>query len=223
MIWLVAALLTLLLAPLVLLMVAPFALRGSWHFAGETPLSLRISLLWELLSIQVEVKSGTEGRLRVTLAGRTIVERTLEQLKAAAARRRKRPEREAKKKKKRPLREVDWIEVLATLPPLVREAVGVILRRIDYRIYLELHYGFDDPSLTGAVSGLLSTLYAFFPRLEVALYPKFWQPNWDGIARFHMRFRPLGPGYRLIALMISRRGRAAMRALRGEIRGEAAA
>ncbi|MCA9519368.1 MAG: DUF2953 domain-containing protein, partial [Myxococcales bacterium] len=205
MLWILAALFALLVLPLILFAIAPLRVEGAWHFAGETPLNTRVSLFWGAVLVNVDVKSRKDGRMRLALFGRDVFERSLEQIAAAGARRKERPSRT--RKKKRPAREVDWLEVLATLPPLLRQAVAVVLRRIDYRIYLELHYGFEDPSVTGMVSGLLSTLYAFFPRLEVALYPKFWQPSWDGIARFHVRFRPLGPGYRLIALLISRRGR----------------
>lgn len=116
-------------------------------------------------------------------------------------------------------REHDPLLLAAHLPWLARRVLALFCGSLRFHAEIELHFGFDDPASTGVAAGLLASLAGSFPSLSVAIFPEFWQPDTRGHGEFTVRFRPLVVLLRLIRVALTRRGRAALRAVCGERSG----
>lgn len=180
------------LAVLLLLLVVPFSYRGRMDFNGDG-LSGEGKLEWAfgLLGIGISIKE--EKRYEFSLFKRTVSSGVLgdKELEIKESKRKKKKEKKNLGKRDLEIREL--MKIGKNLLVKLHKALGPE--------YIGIHgrYGFEDPAMTGIVSGVVGISEEVSKSADIKLYPEFAGELVDVQAEFYGRFS-LG---RLAVLAIS--------------------
>lgn len=178
------------LVALLLLLVVPFSYRGRMDF-NEDGLSGEGKLEWAFGLLGIVISTKEEKRYEFLLFKRTVTSGTLGARKEKIKESKKKKEKKQRSKKDLEIREL--IKIGKNLLVKLHKALGP-----DY-IGIHGRYGFEDPAVTGIVSGVVGIAEEVSKSADIRLYPEFAGELVDVQAEFYGSFS-LG---RLAVLAIS--------------------
>jgi len=156
---------------LLLLLLVPVSYRGRMLTEGGFRAEAAVGWAWRLLGISVELEGDTAD-VAVTILNRRVLRFNGgkgKEVKAAAA---QEPEEEktAKKKSELGIRDIANKALIEEVISYIKRVLNVIKPK-----YLHLYgtYGFDDPSATGILAGIVGIIKGMVPHARIALTPDF--------------------------------------------------
>jgi len=163
---------------ILLLLLIPFGYSGQVLTADGFKAKLVMSWAWKLLGINVEIEGGD---VKTSFC---ILNKKIYKLKSTGAGKKKeqikkQPDKKGKEKKGGKGFSIKDITDRAVLNEFMEYLIKVLNIAKPKYFYLNGTYGFDDPSLTGIVYGVLETINSIIPGARLSLAPDFTREEID--------------------------------------------
>jgi hypothetical protein len=172
--------LSIILIPLLLLLVVPFSFSAQFRRDGINHFAASVYWLWGGVSLQAENTSGTFKAGPFT-AKKFSFKRDS---KAAKHKKKDQPEKTHRSTKSSNIKQyLDAALISAFLKSLFQAWAALSLRAEGRAVF-----GFEDPSLTGMVCGLLAAAGLYYRHTALTLTPDFLEPGLAGYLSIQGRF-----------------------------------
>lgn len=160
---------------IMLLLLIPVSYSGQVDTYGGFKAEVAVGWAWRLLGIKAEME-GEAYNMNLLLFNRRIYRikgNKAEKQEAASEEKEKKEEtREKKKGREFGIRDILDKALITEIKEYFKRMLGILKPKY---IHLYGTYGFDDPSVTGMISGVAGIIKGMFPHARVSLSPDFTQ------------------------------------------------